>query len=468
MPSRWPADPAAGAPWRAPAALAVMVASGFAGLGYQIVWTQQCALWLGHESAALLAVVTAFFGGLALGALAFGARIERSAQPARWYAAGEGVVALWSLALLGLMGPVSAGLLALTGARPAPAWQWAVAFAGTFLMLLPATAAMGATLPAMARLLAPLRWQARRVAALYACNTLGAVIGVLAAAFWLVPTWGLARTAGLCAVLSGLCAGAALALLLAVYLVGTALGAAAYARGWAGPPEPDLRQAGPLHAAPQDRRADRLLCALALACLLGAASLWAADSTRDAVQRALGPGMAPALAAEATLALAAFLLPTVLMGALFSRLTLRARSAGVALGRALGANTLGAAAAPLLLGVLSLPALGAKGALLALLLGYLALLLRRAWARPGAWVAAGLVPRWRWVHRRWCLSMCPTVAASSASVVLHAKRDIKPRLCARDVVENPRDAYGHRCGFRLATGANPSVFLSRAQRATPH
>ena len=27
-----------------------MAASGFAGLGYQIVWIQQCSLWLGHES----------------------------------------------------------------------------------------------------------------------------------------------------------------------------------------------------------------------------------------------------------------------------------------------------------------------------------------------------------------------------------------------------------------------------------
>ena len=51
--------------WRRRASLASMVASGFAGLGYQIVWTQQCALWLGHESAAVLAVVAAFFGGLA-------------------------------------------------------------------------------------------------------------------------------------------------------------------------------------------------------------------------------------------------------------------------------------------------------------------------------------------------------------------------------------------------------------------
>ena len=51
-------------------ACALMVASGFAGLAYQIVWTQQSTAWLGHESAAVLAVVAAFFGVLALGALA--------------------------------------------------------------------------------------------------------------------------------------------------------------------------------------------------------------------------------------------------------------------------------------------------------------------------------------------------------------------------------------------------------------
>ena len=75
-----------------------MAASGFAGLGYQIVWTQQCALWLGHEAAAVLAVVAAFFGGLAAGALDARGRIERSTRPARWYAACEAAIALWSLA----------------------------------------------------------------------------------------------------------------------------------------------------------------------------------------------------------------------------------------------------------------------------------------------------------------------------------------------------------------------------------
>src|SRR6478609_6724201 len=111
----------AGRKWAA--SLILMTASGFAGLGYQIVWTQQCALWLGHESAAVLAVVAAFFGGLGAGAWLLGARIEASARPARWYAGCELVIALWSLLLLVVMRPFGAGMLRITGVAPSPLWQ---------------------------------------------------------------------------------------------------------------------------------------------------------------------------------------------------------------------------------------------------------------------------------------------------------------------------------------------------------
>ena len=85
----------------------LMMASGFAAMGYEIVWTQQSSLWLGHESAAVLAVVAAFFGGLAVGGLALGARVEASERPVRWYAGCELVVALWGLVLLVIASPFS-------------------------------------------------------------------------------------------------------------------------------------------------------------------------------------------------------------------------------------------------------------------------------------------------------------------------------------------------------------------------
>src|SRR5260221_14730362 len=97
------------------AALALMLASGFAGLGYQIVWTAQCALFLGHESAAVLAVVAAFFGGLSAGAGMLGPRIEKSSCPVRWYSGCELVIAFWGFVLVFAMPSFGAAVLRITG-----------------------------------------------------------------------------------------------------------------------------------------------------------------------------------------------------------------------------------------------------------------------------------------------------------------------------------------------------------------
>ena len=161
------------------------------------------------------------------------------------------------------------------------------------------------------------------------------------------------------------------AMLLAVYLIGTALGAAAYQR-WC----QESQASSALR--------DRLLFLLAAACLLGSLSLWGAEAIKALLLDALDPSMATALIAEAGLAMAAFLLPTMAMGALFSHLACQARAAGIGIGRALAANTLGAAAAPLAFGVVLLPAMGPKFALLIVVAGYLALS-----SRPSVPVWAG-------------------------------------------------------------------------------
>jgi len=404
----------------------LMVASGFAGLGYQIVWTEQCALWLGHETAAVLAVVAAFFGGLAVGGLTLGARIERSPSPARFYVGCELVIAGWSL-LLSLGLPSCASFIdRAVGVGGSPLRQWTLAFGGTFLAFLPATAAMGATLPAMERLLRGAGDRERSIASLYALNTFGAVLGVLGCALWLIPRVGLVGSAGVCSALNLSCAVLALvafretaprgpaltpagkranavllrlaatgflgigyevtavrvlsqvtedtvytfALLLAVYLVGTAAGAAAYRR-WLESQEP------------REVLGDRLFSALAVACLLGVFGLFEAEASKRALLDTLGAGAASALAAEALLALAAFGPPTLVMGALFSHLSRSANAAGLSFGHALGVNTLAAAVAPAVCGVLAVPALGAKLTLVGLVLGYLACATRSSWATSG-------------------------------------------------------------------------------------
>jgi spermidine synthase len=400
-----------------------MLASGFAGLGYQIIWTQQCSSWLGHESAAVLAVVAAFFGGLALGGLTLGSRIERSHRPLFWYVGCELLVALWSLLLLFAAAPFSAWVQRAMGVEPSPGWQWSLGFGCTFVLFLPATAAMGATLPAMERLGTQWQSEGRSIATLYASNTLGAVLGVLVTAFWFLPVLGLTRSAALCIALNLLCGALAFAvfpksseppprtspvqralargalwrlalsgflgigcevlvvrvlsqvtentvytfaLLLAVYLAGTALGAAGYQRWLADSRAPEVLS-------------DRLFSALALACAVGMASLSAAESVKAWAFTAFGASVAAALGAEALLAVLAFSLPTLVMGALFSHLCRCASAHGVSFGRALGINTLAAATAPAIVGVLAIPTLGPKLALTLLALGYLAGTTGRAW-----------------------------------------------------------------------------------------
>jgi spermidine synthase len=412
------------------AALGLMAASGVAALGYEIVWTHQNALWLGQETAAVLAVLAAFFGGLGIGAAALAGPITRAARPARWYAGCEIVIALWSLVLAFAMPEAAARLVDLVGAEPSPVRQWSVTFCGTFLVLLPATAAMGATLPAVERLIGSAA--GRRVpmiGALYAANTLGAVAGVVLSAFWLVPALGLVRTALVCVALNLLCAALALcflderstpaepvaarrafpalaalactgllgigyevlgvrvlsqaaedtvytfAILLAIYLAGTALGAAAYQRWRIATPE--------VFEAP-DRWRGRLLLATAVALLVGMLGLATAPALKSAALEWLGESsFERALAVEAVIAVAAFLPPTIATGALFSHLCVAAKAQGVSFGLALGVNTLGAALAPLVFGVGLVPAIGLESAVLIVVAGYLALAAPRHWRTMG-------------------------------------------------------------------------------------
>ena len=482
-----------------------MAASGFAALGYQIVWTQQLAAALGHEAAAVLAVVAAFFGGLAVGALILGACIERSSRPALWYAACEATMALWSLLVVLFMAPLNGWLLDAMGVEPTAAWQWTVAFGGSFLMLLPATAAMGATLPAMQRTIADRRSAGGSIGTLYAANTLGALLGVLAAAFWLVPAVGLTLTASVCVAMNLFCASAALvfmteadsvrptaalplqrpadrsvlpllaatgllgigyevmvvrvlsqvsentvytfAILLAVYLVGTTIGAAAY-----------QRRSGVMAADPNVWR-DRLLASLAIACLLGSASLWAAAAVKAWLLQALGAGMPVALAAEAALALAAFGLPTIVMGALFSHLARRALDAGVGLGPALAANTLGAAAAPLLFGVVLGPTLGAKFALLGIGVGYLALATRPTWSRPGSWSAAMAAA----ALAVWAPPLVFVDVPEGGRIVSYAEGP----MAAVSVVEDAQGISRLRIDNRQQEGSSASWFADARQALLP-
>jgi len=191
---------------------ACLVFSGLSALVYQIVWVRLLGFTFGTTTEAVSTVLAVFFAGLALGNLAAATRLGSVRRPLRLYALLEIAIGLYALASVPLLGVLD-GVHALVGVGLAPATLTAVRVAGSALVLLPPTLAMGATLPVVARALvtedATLgRWSA----ILYAANTLGAVLGAYLCGFWLIPGLGLRHTV-LLASLANFGVGAAVLLL---------------------------------------------------------------------------------------------------------------------------------------------------------------------------------------------------------------------------------------------------------------
>ncbi|WP_084293052.1 spermidine synthase [Bradyrhizobium sp. WSM3983] len=410
--------------------LPIMAASGFAGLGYEIVWTRQFALALGTEMMAVLGAVSGFFAGLALGAFLLDGPIRRASSPWRVYAALEAIIGVWGILCIWLL-PVAGRILApLIGAEPALPVLWGASFALPTLILAPATIAMGGTLTAIERIVSGARSNERVSAGVYGANTAGAVAGALVSAFVILPAIGLAGTQIVLAAVNAACALAAWLLdagptvnresarsgavptrlavtlfatgllgiafemlvvrlavqvlqdtiytfagLLAAYLLGVALGGLAWQR------------AG---SRTSDTSLGWLLAGVALSILATAAL---APAITGIAEAAADQG----LASEIAVALALFLVPSALMGATFGLLLQRGHDRRGTLGYAVGINAAGACVAPLLTAQILIPWLGTWLAIVVVALAYLVLLpLRRAtivWGAAPALAAAVLLLR---------------------------------------------------------------------------
>jgi spermidine synthase len=422
----------------------IVLLSGFAGLGYEIVWTRELSLALGTEMMAVLGAVAGFFGGLALGAFALDGPIRRARSPRVAYAVLEAVIGFWGLISVWLLPAAARALPPLLGTEPAPALLWTASFTLPALVLLPATAAMGGTLTALERMVREARGDARVSAGVYGANTAGAVAGTLASTFFLLPALGLSGTLLCLAGLNGLCALGALALgpataqtpaeadetpartigglrltttlfvtgllgiafemlvvrlaaqvmqdtiytfagLLAAYLLGTAAGGIAWQRAG--------RSA-------RDDSLGWLLAGTALACLTTA-------FLTPHIARIAETATEVGVVGELAVAVALFLIPSAAMGALFGFLAQRVRDQRGSLGWAVGINSAGASMAPLLAAQLLIPGFGAWTALIPVALGYLLLLpLRRSafvWA-----VAPAVVALILWVRPAPSLTRLPT------------------------------------------------------------
>jgi len=166
-----------------PALLLLFVGSGCAALIYEIVWFQLLRQVIGASAISLGILLTSYMGGLFLGSLAFPKFVSRRRNPLKVYAVleiGIGAIGIAMLVLLPLVrfvyfGAVGYGYFGIL-----------LRAVICLICLLPPTILMGATLPAIARWMETTRSGISRVGLLYTANIVGAVAGCLLAGFYLL------------------------------------------------------------------------------------------------------------------------------------------------------------------------------------------------------------------------------------------------------------------------------------------
>jgi spermidine synthase len=192
--------------------MAFFVASGFAALIYQSVWSTYLGLVLGHAAYAQALVLSIFMGGMAIGSW-LASRIQiRSTRLILAY----GIIEL----LIGLLGLVFHSEFVMlsdfslnnvlpntTSATTALIWQWCSGAA----LVLPQSILLGTTFPILGAACVLQRGTSNSsvLGSLYFSNSIGAAFGALAATFVLMPamgTPGTLKVAGLLNVLIGIAA----------------------------------------------------------------------------------------------------------------------------------------------------------------------------------------------------------------------------------------------------------------------
>jgi spermidine synthase len=410
--------------WSARALFALIVAlfflSGASGLVYQVIWVRLLTRIFGTTTFAVSTLLAAFMGGLGLGSYVAARFLMRRRSPLLLFGLLEIGVGAYAVTLPTVLPLAERTFLSMAGGGALSSfWESALKVTLSFLLLLPPTTLMGASLPLLVKQTAhELGYLGRRTGDLYALNTFGAAFGCFVGGFYAIPSLGLSGTTLVAASVNALVGVVAMALywflgtthvearaepkvspagsftwvfvafatsgfagigleviwtrlftlvfkgytysfsaMLTVLLLGIALGSLVFARRADGS---------------ADRRCllGTLQVAIGVSVVLGAPLFLASERFVWYATFAMGHDWSAQAVAKFLACFAILIVPTFLFGAQFpvvSRLaTLDVRGAGGRVGELYSVNVLGGILGALLTGFVLLPALGTQKCLLLL------------------------------------------------------------------------------------------------------
>lgn len=176
--------------------------SGFAALGYEVIWTRVLPVVLRTSVYAFSGMLAIYLLGIGLGSLLGRRAADRAKDPLAWFAGLECSVALLSLAGYALMLPADDTFVTAEAYYAFyPNFHWRLLVAA--VVIFPTTVILGALFPLVARCVTP---DVKRIGAsigrLYAMNTAGCILGSMACGFLLLPVLGTSASMILLAALS--------------------------------------------------------------------------------------------------------------------------------------------------------------------------------------------------------------------------------------------------------------------------
>ncbi|MEK9146737.1 MAG: fused MFS/spermidine synthase [Patescibacteria group bacterium] len=171
--------------------------SGTAGLIYEIVWGRLLVLIFGSTTNSIVAVISAFLGGLAIGSLIAGQIADRLSgkKLIKTYSFLEIGIGLSAASTLILLETIKSTYALFSDGSSVTLTLLFIKFALTIFVLSIPTILMGATLPILVRFAESENQSlGKSVSLLYATNTIGGVVGVLISAFVLIELFGLSNS----------------------------------------------------------------------------------------------------------------------------------------------------------------------------------------------------------------------------------------------------------------------------------
>lgn len=173
------------------AALAVTFCSGFAALGYEVVWLRVLSALSDHRTHTFSAVVAVVLLGIGLGSFAARVINRRGGHSARQLSAIQAGLGLFGVLWLPLIVALSGAGAALAGGETTSQGKVDVPMVVALLLTLAPCALMGIAFPLAVQVYTEGREDlGRSVGSVYALNVVGAMLGSVLTGFFILPALG--------------------------------------------------------------------------------------------------------------------------------------------------------------------------------------------------------------------------------------------------------------------------------------